>query len=91
MTADVSSYHRKHLLYTDICENIDMHLFLTRHLPPLSGHISQCFCSDPAPLHQFEPPGPGSPCCPPEHGSDQSDAVRPQPRRLCQRPGRFSV
>lgn len=56
-----------------------------------AGHIGQRLRPDPAPLHQSEPSGPGSPRRPPEHSPDQPDALWPQPRRLCQRPGLNSL
>ncbi|XP_060001418.1 DNA-binding protein RFX2 isoform X8 [Lagenorhynchus albirostris] len=59
---------------------------------PTAGHPDQGrrgrrLRTDPAALHVAQPPGAGGPGSAAEHGADQPDAERPQPRGLRQRAG----
>ena len=55
-----------------------------------SAGSCQCLRPDPTSLHIPEPLGPGCPCRAAEHLTDQPDAHRPEPCRLCQCAGKLS-
>lgn len=55
--------------------------------PPHPGGSRRCLRADPAALHVPQPPGAGGARRAAEHGADQPDAQRPQPRGLRQRAG----
>lgn len=56
-------------------------------VPRPAGSGGRSLCANAAALHIAQPLGPGGACGAAEHGADQPDAERPEPRGLRQRAG----